>query len=55
MLLFLFKSIFQTNGLIEDEMVWRGIGVDIEVADALELQVSQSWHILDELLNIAIR
>ena len=35
--LFLCPSVLESNGLVEYEMFWRALRVDIKVADALEL------------------
>lgn len=50
----LFEVVFQPHGLVEHQVVGRGVRVDIEVTDALELQVCEGRHILNELLDVAV-
>ncbi len=38
-------TVFQTHGLVEDGMPWCRVGVDVEIAYALELQVGENASI----------
>lgn len=54
MLLFLLPSVLQTNGLVENQVVWSTVLVDVEVADALELQVTQRLQFGNILFDVAV-
>lgn len=52
--MFLCPAVLQANGLVEDQVVRCGIGVDHEIADALELQILSRLLVLKVVLHITI-
>ena len=52
--MFLCPAVLQADGLIEDQMVCSGIGVDHEIADALELQILSRLLVFKVVFHITI-
>ena len=47
-------GVFESYGAVEDHLFLRRVFVNVEVTDALELEVGQRLHALDELFDVAM-